>query len=128
MVLRVAVADHDGPAWVAALGLAGSSKNRMERQQQRVLTDERVSVKEEPQSINFSCESSNMQVTLEIPDDMDQGLMSLGKDPARATLEAVAIEEYRSGALTALQMRRLLGLTRRTGRLNHKAQYVRICL
>jgi predicted HTH domain antitoxin len=53
-----------------------------------------------------------MQVTLEIPDDMAQRLMPQGQDPARATLEAVAIEGYRSGALTALQMRRLLGLTR----------------
>jgi len=54
-----------------------------------------------------------MQVTLEIPDDMAQRLMSRGQDPARATLEAVAIEEYRSGALTALQMRRLLGFETR---------------
>ena len=50
-----------------------------------------------------------MQVTLEIPDDMAQRLMSREQDPARAALEAVAIEGYRSGALSALQMRRLLG-------------------
>jgi predicted HTH domain antitoxin len=50
-----------------------------------------------------------MQVTLEIPDDMAQWLASNGEDPARSTLEAVAIEGYRSGALTASQTRRLLG-------------------
>ena len=50
-----------------------------------------------------------MQVTLEIPDDMARWLAANGEDPARSTLEAVAIEGYRSGALTASQTRRLLG-------------------
>ncbi len=54
-----------------------------------------------------------MQVTVEIPDDMAQRLTPQGQDPARTTLEAVAIEGYRSGALTAYQTRRLLGFETR---------------
>jgi predicted HTH domain antitoxin len=54
-----------------------------------------------------------MQVTVEIPDDMAQRLTPNGQDPVRATLEAVAIEGYRSGALTAYQTRRLLGFDTR---------------
>lgn len=50
-----------------------------------------------------------MQVTVEIPDDIAQRLAAYGQNPARATLEAVAIEGYRSGALSAYQTRRLLG-------------------
>jgi hypothetical protein len=54
-----------------------------------------------------------MQVTVEIPDDVARILAPQGQDPARATLEAVAIEGYRSGALTAYQIRRLLGFETR---------------
>lgn len=54
-----------------------------------------------------------MQVTVEIPDDMAKRLTQAGQDPARAALEAVAIEGYRSGALSAYQTRRLLGFETR---------------
>lgn len=54
-----------------------------------------------------------MQVTVEIPDDMASKLGGPGQNAARATLEAVAIEGYRSGALTAFQTRRLLGFETR---------------
>jgi len=54
-----------------------------------------------------------MQVTVEIPDDVARVLAPEGQDPARATLEAVAIEGYRSGALTGYQVRRLLGFETR---------------
>ena len=54
-----------------------------------------------------------MQVTVEIPDDMAQRLTQKGQDPARTTLEALAIEGYRSGALTSYQTRRLLGFQTR---------------
>jgi hypothetical protein len=50
-----------------------------------------------------------MQVTVEIPDEMAQRLIPAGQDPARTTLEAVAIEGYRSGLLTSSQTRLLLG-------------------
>jgi len=52
-------------------------------------------------------------VTVEIPDDMAKRLTQAGQDPARAALEAVAIEGYRSGALSAYQTRRLLGFETR---------------
>ncbi len=54
-----------------------------------------------------------MQVTLEIPDDMAHRLAPNGQDPARASIEAIAIEGYRSGALTTAQTRRLLGFQTR---------------
>jgi len=54
-----------------------------------------------------------MQVIVNIPDDLAASLAVLGPDPARTALEAVAIEGYRSGALTALQTRRLLGFETR---------------
>jgi predicted HTH domain antitoxin len=54
-----------------------------------------------------------MQVTVEIPDDMAPRLTAPGQNPARATLEAVAIEGYRSGTLSAHQTRRLLGFETR---------------
>ncbi len=54
-----------------------------------------------------------MLVTLEIPDDMAGKPASQGQDPARTALEAVAIEGYRSGALSAYQTRRLLGFETR---------------
>lgn len=50
---------------------------------------------------------------LNIPDDLSQSLAALGPDPSRAALEALAIEGYRSGALTASQTRRLLGFETR---------------
>ena len=50
-----------------------------------------------------------MQVTLEIPDEMAELLFPNGEDPARCVLEALAIEGYRSGTLTASQTRRVLG-------------------
>src|SRR5271154_5775106 len=59
------------------------------------------------------CYLLSMQVTVEIPDDMAQKLTRKGQDPARATLEALAIEGYRSGALTSYQTRRLLGFQTR---------------
>jgi predicted HTH domain antitoxin len=59
------------------------------------------------------CYISSMQVTMKIPDEMAQRLTPRGQDLARATLEALAIKGYRSGALTAYQTRRLLGFETR---------------
>jgi predicted HTH domain antitoxin len=50
-----------------------------------------------------------MQVTVEIPDDLAPQLTANGQNPARVALEALAIEGYRSGALSASETRRLLG-------------------
>lgn len=54
-----------------------------------------------------------MQVTLNIPDEVAGKLAACGQDPARAALEAIAIEGYRSGTLSAYQTRRLLGFETR---------------
>ena len=54
-----------------------------------------------------------MQITLELPDDIVQELRSKWKDLPRAALESLALEAYRSRALTAAQVRRLLGFETR---------------
>ena len=54
-----------------------------------------------------------MQVTLTIPDDLAAQLTAAGKDPARAALEGVAIEGYRSGQLSDGAVRRMLGFDTR---------------
>ncbi|MBI1984242.1 MAG: UPF0175 family protein [Acidobacteria bacterium] len=50
-----------------------------------------------------------MQVTLNLPDDVIQGLEQKWKDLPRGVLESVALEGYRSRALTQEQVRRMLG-------------------
>ncbi|HEV2990886.1 MAG TPA: UPF0175 family protein [Candidatus Angelobacter sp.] len=50
-----------------------------------------------------------MQITLELPEDIAAGLQSRWKDLPRAALESLALEAYRSRALSAAQLRRLLG-------------------
>lgn len=51
-----------------------------------------------------------MQVVLDIPDDLNRRLERDGKSAERTTLEALAVEAYRSGAFTAFEARRLLGI------------------
>ncbi len=48
-----------------------------------------------------------MKITIELPDDVAQR-----PDPGREALEALAIEGYRSGALTHYQASQLLHLSR----------------
>ncbi len=54
-----------------------------------------------------------MQITLELPEDIAQGLGSRWKDLPRAALESLALEAYRTRTLTAAQLRRLLGFQTR---------------
>jgi len=49
-----------------------------------------------------------MQITIEPPEDIVVRLESKWKDVPRAALESLALEAYRSRALTAAQLRRLL--------------------
>jgi len=49
-----------------------------------------------------------MQMMIELPDDIAVRLESKWKDLPRAALESLALEAYRSRALTAAQLRRLL--------------------
>jgi len=50
-----------------------------------------------------------MQITLELPEDIAQGLGSRWKDLPRVALEAWHSKHTRTQALTAAQLRRLLG-------------------
>jgi hypothetical protein len=50
---------------------------------------------------------------LELPEEIVQELRSKWEDVPRAALESVALEAYRSHALTAAQLRRLLGFETR---------------
>ncbi len=54
-----------------------------------------------------------MRITLEVPDDLAKPLLPEGRSPARAALEALALEAYRERRLTAYQLRTLLGISSR---------------
>src|ERR1700689_5096340 len=54
-----------------------------------------------------------MRITLDLPEDIAQELESRWKDLPRAALESLALEASRSNALTAAQLRRLLGFETR---------------
>jgi hypothetical protein len=49
-----------------------------------------------------------MQITIERPEDIAEGLESKWRDLPRAALQSPALEAYRSCALTAAQLRGLL--------------------
>jgi len=53
-----------------------------------------------------------MEITIHIPDDLARSLGECGGDLPRRTLEALAIDGYRRGSLTQLQVGQLLGLSR----------------
>ena len=54
-----------------------------------------------------------MRVTIQLPDDISAALQQQWDDVPRRSLEAIAVEAYRTGALTGSQVRRLLGLESR---------------
>ena len=54
-----------------------------------------------------------MTFTLNLPEDVARQLAARGEDPARAALEALAAEGYRSGTFTEEQVRRMLELETR---------------
>jgi hypothetical protein len=55
----------------------------------------------------------SMQITLELPEDIAEGLISRWNDLPRAALESLALEAYRARALSAAQLSRLLGFETR---------------
>ncbi len=65
-----------------------------------------------------------MNVAIQIPDEVARALMARGTDVTRAVLEAVAIEAYRSGAITPAQVQEMLGLRSRweTESFLHRAE------
>ena len=50
-----------------------------------------------------------MTVTLELPEDIVAHLAAQGESVPRVALEALALQEYRTGKLSQAQLRRLLG-------------------
>jgi hypothetical protein len=50
-----------------------------------------------------------MNITLEIPDTIAGDLAGEGRDPARAALEAIALEGYRTDRLSEYRVQQLLG-------------------
>jgi hypothetical protein len=52
-----------------------------------------------------------VRLTLDIPDEFASQVAPSGHDPARAALEAIALEAYREQRLTKEQIRRFLGLS-----------------
>lgn len=54
-----------------------------------------------------------MQVTIQLPADILAALSEQWENVPRRSLEAIAVEGYRSGALTEAQVRRLLELDTR---------------
>jgi hypothetical protein len=54
-----------------------------------------------------------MNITVNIPDNAAADLAKAGQDPARALLEAYALEGYRDGRLSEAGVRRLLGFETR---------------
>ena len=61
-------------------------------------------------TLETECE---MTVAVDIPDDLERRLRDGWADMPRKVLEAVALEAYRSGALTGAEVQRLLGLESR---------------
>ena len=55
----------------------------------------------------------DMQVTISLPEDISIALAGQWDNVARRSLEAIAVEAYRTGALTESQVRRLLGFETR---------------
>jgi predicted HTH domain antitoxin len=56
---------------------------------------------------------NTMQVTFDIPDTLAAQLTAAGKDPARAALEALLVEGYRTDTLTSGEIKRILGYSTR---------------
>jgi len=50
-----------------------------------------------------------MELTVQIPDDLARRMSASGGDLSRRALEALAIEEFKSGHITKPELRRLLG-------------------
>jgi predicted HTH domain antitoxin len=54
-----------------------------------------------------------MPVTIDMPEDISAALAGRWDNVPRRSLEAIAVEAYRTGALTESQIRRLLGFETR---------------
>jgi len=52
-------------------------------------------------------------ITLDVPHEFASPLLPAGQDPARAALEAIAVEAYRQRRVSGYQLRILLGIPTR---------------
>jgi uncharacterized protein UPF0175 len=50
-----------------------------------------------------------MELTVQIPDELASRMSASGGDLSRRALEALALEEFKSGRITKPELRRLLG-------------------
>jgi hypothetical protein len=50
-----------------------------------------------------------MELTVQIPDELASRMSASGADLSRRALEALALEEFKSGRITKPELRRLLG-------------------
>ena len=50
-----------------------------------------------------------MELTVQIPDDLARSMSASAGDLSRRALEALALEEFKSGHITKPELRRLLG-------------------
>ena len=50
-----------------------------------------------------------MELTVQIPDELASRMSASGTDLSRRALEALALEEFKSGRITKPELRRLLG-------------------
>ena len=50
-----------------------------------------------------------MELTVQIPDDLASRISASGGDLSRRALEALALEEFKSGRISKPELRRLLG-------------------
>ena len=50
-----------------------------------------------------------MELTVQIPDDLARSMSASGGDLSRRALEALALEEFKSGHISKPELRRLLG-------------------
>ena len=54
-----------------------------------------------------------MELTVQIPDELASRMSASGVDLSRRALEALALEEFKSGRITKPELRRLLGFETR---------------
>ena len=54
-----------------------------------------------------------MDIIVTVPDDLAAPLLPPGQDPARAALQALALQAFRERRLTGFQLRTLLGISSR---------------
>lgn len=54
----------------------------------------------------------SMEVTVQIPDEIANRVTASGVDLSRRTLENFALEEFREGRITKVELRKMLGLER----------------